>query len=57
MEETSTQRADRILHLIEKVPVTTKEQRELHRSVSSLCQKVKELDPRESQFRPRFSAL
>jgi hypothetical protein len=42
MEETWTQRADNVLSLMEKIPAFTEAQKEFHRAVLSLCQKIKD---------------
>lgn len=42
MEETWTQRADKVLALMEQVPVRTEEDKVFHVAVWSLCQKLKD---------------
>jgi hypothetical protein len=62
MAETWTERADKVLKLMETVTTgqTFKEgsaQKEFYQAVWSLCQKVKDLDSGDGQFVPSSSIM
>jgi hypothetical protein len=44
MQETWTQRADKLIGLMEKVPARSEPEKEFQRAVWSLCQKLKEAE-------------
>ena len=52
MEETWAQRADKVLKLMQKIPVNSEEEQEFQGAVWSLCQELIDLDQSGQFVRP-----